>query len=133
MKCSLHQVYSDAYIKRYRPLIPLLTVLQKPRDAGRFITLAKACLTCSAYEELDRIKCPMFVIGGKQDQVVTGEASEELAEKAQCEIYMYEKLGHAAPDIKNRPSYHLEKERKETRRARKTGEKKATFQWGDEK
>ncbi|MDE7200726.1 MAG: alpha/beta hydrolase [Lachnospiraceae bacterium] len=90
------KMYSDAYIKRYRPFIPLLTILQKPKDAGRFIALAKACLTCSAYEELDKIRCPIFVIGGKQDKVVTGEASEEIAKRTNCEIYMYENLGHAA-------------------------------------
>ena len=90
------KMYSDAYIKRYRPFMPLLTILQKPKDAGRFIALAKACLTCNAYEELNKIRCPIFVIGGKQDKIVTGEASEEIAEKTNCEIYMYESLGHAA-------------------------------------
>ena len=90
------KMYSDVYIKRYRLFMPLLTILQKPKDAGRFVALAKACLTCNAYEELDKIKCPIFVIGGKQDKVVTGEASEEIAEKTNCKIYMYENLGHAA-------------------------------------
>lgn len=42
-------------------------------------------------------------------------------------------LSVLVPDLKNRPSYHLEKDRKEKHRARKTGEKKTTFQWGDEK
>ena len=108
------KMYSDAYIKRYRPFIPLLTILQKPKDTGRFITLAKACLTCNAYEELDRIKCPIFVIGGKQDQVVTGEASEEIAKKTQCEIFMYENLGHAAyeeaKDFNNKVYQFLQKQ-----------------------
>jgi len=36
------------------------------------------------------------VIGGKQDKVVSEMASEEMAEKLGCEIYMYEELGHAA-------------------------------------
>ena len=90
------KMYSAAYIKRYRLFMQLLTILQRPKDTGRFIALAKACLTCNAYEELDKIKCPIFVIGGKQDKVVTGEASEEIAEKVSCEIYMYENLGHAA-------------------------------------
>lgn len=77
--------------------MPLLAFLQKPKDVRRFIIiLAKACLTCNAYEELDRIKCPVFVIGGQQDQVVTGKASGEIAEKMRCKIYMYENLGHAA-------------------------------------
>ena len=90
------KMYSDAYIRKYKMMMPLLTAMQKPKDVKRFLTLAKACLTCNAYEELDKIKCPVFVIGGKCDKVVTGEASEEIAEKLGCEIYMYEKLGHAA-------------------------------------
>ena len=90
------KMYSDAYIKRYRLFMPLLTILQKPKNTGRFIALAKSCLTCNAYEELEKIRCPIFVIGGKQDKVVTGEASEEIAKKTNCRIYMYENLGHAA-------------------------------------
>ena len=89
------KMYSEAYVKKYRPFIPLLTILQKPKDVKRFITLAKSCLTCNTYEDLDKIKCPVLVIGGRQDKVVGGNASEELAEKIGCEIYMYDKLGHA--------------------------------------
>lgn len=76
--------------------MPLLTILQKPKEVQRFVILAKACLTCNTYKVLDRIKCPVFVLGGKQDQVVTGAASEEIAEKLGCRIYMYDRLGHAA-------------------------------------
>lgn len=90
------KMYSDAYIRRYRPFMPLLTALQKPRDVHRFIILAKACLTCRAYEELEKIRCPVFVIGGRQDRVVGSEASEEIARKLGCRIFMYEHLGHAA-------------------------------------
>ena len=90
------KMYSDAYIKRYQPFMPLLTILQKPKDIQRFIILAKACITCNAYDELDKIKCPVFVIGGRCDKVVTGQASEEIAEKLGCKIYMYDDLGHAA-------------------------------------
>lgn len=100
------KMYSDAYVKRYKPFMPLLTLVQKPKNVERFLILTKACLTCSAYEELDKIKCPIFVIGGRQDKVVTGEASEEIAERLGCEIYMYEELGHAAyeeaPDFNDR-------------------------------
>jgi pimeloyl-ACP methyl ester carboxylesterase len=90
------KMYSNAYMKRYRPLMPLLTILQKPRDTARFITLAEACLTCNAYEELERLVCPVLVIGARQDQVVTGEASEEIAERLHCRLHMYEELGHVA-------------------------------------
>lgn len=66
------------------------------QDVPRFITLAKVCFTCKAYDELDKIQCPVFVIGGMQDKVVGSKTSVELAEKLGCEIYMYEALGHAA-------------------------------------
>lgn len=90
------KMYSETYVKKYRPLMPLLTILQKPRDVDRFVTLAKSCLTCDTYERLGEIKCPTLVIGGRQDKVVTGEASEEMAKKIGCRLHMYEGLGHAA-------------------------------------
>lgn len=90
------KMYSEEYVKRYRLAMPLLTVVQKPKDVERFLILAKSCFTCSTYDELEKIKCPVFVIGGKQDKVVGGDASEEMAEKLHCKIYMYENLGHAA-------------------------------------
>ncbi len=90
------RMYSDAYVKRYKPFLPLLAILQKPKDTERFIKLARACLTCNAYGELDKIQCPVLVIGGKKDKVLTGGASEEIAQKLNCDIYMYERLGHAS-------------------------------------
>ena len=90
------KMYSEAYIKRYRPFMPLLTILQKPKDVERFVILAKACLTCNTFEDLAKIKCPVFVLGGRQDKVVTGTASAEIAERLGCKIHMYEGLGHAA-------------------------------------
>ena len=90
------KMYSEAYVRRYRPFMKLLTLLQTPKDVPRFLTLTKACLTCETYDDLDKIQCPVLVIGGRQDQVVSGEASVELAEKLGCQLYMYEDLGHAA-------------------------------------
>lgn len=90
------KMYSDAYVKRYKPFMPFLTAVQKPKDKERFIILAKASLTCNAYEELEQIKCPVLVLGGSRDKVTTGQASVEIAEKLGCEIYMYGDLGHAA-------------------------------------
>ena len=76
--------------------MPLLTAVQAPKDKRRFVTLARACLTCDTYDALERIGCPVFVVGGREDQVVTAQASVEIAEKLNCELYLYEHLGHAA-------------------------------------
>lgn len=100
------RMYSPAYLKRYQWMTPLLTRVGRPKDLSRFAALAEACLTCGAYPELSKIVCPVFVIGGRQDRVVTGEASEEIAAKLGCEIHMYGGLGHAAyeeaPDFNER-------------------------------
>lgn len=90
------KMYSPSYVKRYKPFIPLLTYIQTPKDINRFITLAQSCLTCHTYDELDRIKCPVLVIGAKEDKIVGGDASIEIADKLNCELYMYDSLGHGA-------------------------------------
>lgn len=102
----LPKLYSEKYVKKYGWLFPLLSKIGKPKDFNRFIALAGACLTCDCYSELHKITCPVFVIGGEQDQVVTGAASVEIAAELKCKIYMYDTLGHAAyeeaPDFNRR-------------------------------
>jgi Predicted hydrolases or acyltransferases (alpha/beta hydrolase superfamily) len=94
----LTKMYSDSYILKYKWLFPILSRVSKPKDSGRFISLAKAALSCDTYDRLNEIECPVFVIGGAKDKVVTGNASLEIANRLGCEIYMYENLGHSAYD-----------------------------------
>ena len=57
--------------------------------------MAKACITHNAYDELDKINAPTFIIGAEKDLIVTGDASRVLAEKIiGSELYMYEDYGH---------------------------------------
>lgn len=90
------KMYSGRYMRRYRAFMPLLTFLQKPKDVPRFTALAKACLSCEAFDMLEDIRCPVLVIGGGKDEIVSAEASREIAERLGCEMYMYDELGHAA-------------------------------------
>ena len=96
VKDMTERMYTDSYVRKYKLFMPLLTILQKPKDVPRFITLAKANLTCNSYDELEKIQCPVFVIGGLQDKVTSGEASIEIAEKLGCKCFMYDDLGHTA-------------------------------------
>ena len=89
-------MYSESYLKMYRPFLPLLTAIQKPTDVQRFVILANSCLTCNTYDILNEIKCPVFVIGAAQDKIVGGDASIEMAKKLGCKLHMYDGLGHAA-------------------------------------
>ena len=99
-------IYSDKLLEEYKDALPVLEKNGTAEDCANFIILAKACVEFNAYAELDRIKCPVLVIGSRKDKVLTGEASSEIAEKLGCEIYMYDGYGHAvydeAPDYKNR-------------------------------
>lgn len=90
------RMYSESYLKMYRPFLPLLTAIQKPTDVQRFVILANSCLTCNTYDILNEIKCPVFVIGAGQDKIVGGDASVEMAEKLGCKLFIYDNLGHAA-------------------------------------
>lgn len=93
----IEKIYSEKYQKRNRLFLPFMSMFGKPKDFNRFIIMAKACLTHNSYDELEKIKCPTLIIGGKCDKVVTGKASEEIAEKISgSDIYMYDNLGHSA-------------------------------------
>ena len=77
------------------------------QDLRRFSVQARAIQTFDAYGDLEGITCPVLVIGVKDDKVLTGEASEEIAAKLGCELYMYPNTyGHCvfdeAPDYKDR-------------------------------
>ncbi|MBQ7955589.1 MAG: alpha/beta hydrolase [Lachnospiraceae bacterium] len=87
--------YSQVYLKKMRPLYSVIGNIGKPKSFDRFLIMGEACLTHNAYEELHKIKCPTLIIGGKEDKILTGEASKEIAEKIEgSSLYMYEGLGH---------------------------------------
>ena len=92
----LKVVYSDTYVEKFGKYFPLISRFGKPKDMGQFAIKARACLTCNCYDRLEEITCPVFVIGAKNDLVLSGEAAEEIAEKLGCECYMYEDMGHSA-------------------------------------
>lgn len=88
--------YSENRIKKYRLLYPIICKVGKPKNFSRFIIQANACINHNAYNELDRIKCPTFVIGGDSDRVVGKDSSKEIAERIRAsKLLLYSGLGHA--------------------------------------
>ncbi len=99
--------YSEKRLKLARLEYRLLGSIGKPGSFRRFQIQAASCASHDAYDLLDHILCPTLVIGGKEDKIVTGQASAELAERIpDCKLYMYEGLGHGlyeeAPDFLKR-------------------------------
>lgn len=107
MDSNLCRIYTEAYYRKNRRWIPLVTKLTKPDSFERFLLQAQACLTHDAFERLSCIQAPTLVIGGEQDRVLGGEASREIAGRIpNAELYMYTDYGHGlyeeAKDFNNR-------------------------------
>lgn len=99
--------YSPKKLRMERWTYRLLGSVGKPKSFERFVIQARSCLTHDAYAELPRIACPTLVIGGREDRIVSGAASEEIAARIPgCQLYLYDGLGHGlyeeAPDFLER-------------------------------
>lgn len=89
--------YSEAYLKRYRSMYPVIGRIGKPKDYHRFMVNANAILHFDCFDDLKSINCPTLIIGGKADKIVGSAASYEIHEQIKgSELYMYEEFGHAA-------------------------------------
>lgn len=92
------KIYSKEYLKKYEKHMPALEDVGTSEDCDNFTALASACDGFSAYEELDKVKCPVLVVGSSCDEVVSVKGSEEIAERIGCEIYIYDGFSHAVYD-----------------------------------
>lgn len=100
------RIYSEEYYSRYQAIFASMEDSSTPEQIRRFGVLVKACLCFDIYNQLHQIQCPVFVVGSHADRVVTAAASEELANKLHCPLYLYEGFSHAvydeAPDYRER-------------------------------
>ena len=105
--------YSEARLKKLRRLYPFFGCIGKPEDYRRFLVNARAILSFDAADELDRIACPVLILGGEEDKTVGAQGSRELHELiCGSELHIYPGLGHAAyeeaPDFNERVLRFLE-------------------------
>ena len=89
--------YSESYLKKYRKMYPIIGFIGKPKDYSRFLINVDAIIRFDARKTDRTIKCPVLIIGGKEDKIVGPDASYELHDLISGSVlYMYEGLGHAA-------------------------------------
>lgn len=93
---SYDRMYTEAQMKKYKLLIPVMMKFTKFMSIERFIDHAKAIYTMDIGERLNKIKCPVLVIGAEHDRITTAEGARELAERLGCECFMFQNEGHAA-------------------------------------
>lgn len=104
---SVDKIYSPATLSAYREAIISSMSEISEEEFRRFVIIASAIRDFDTSSLLDKITCPVLVIGSRGDKVVTAAGSEELAELLKCPVYLYgENFGHAvydeAPDFKKR-------------------------------
>ena len=95
MDSNVRRIYSDAYYRRNKWMVPIAGKLIKPKSYDRFFVMAEACRTHNAWESIPNITAPALVIGGEQDHSLGGEASREIASRIPGAILkMYPQWGH---------------------------------------
>lgn len=95
MESNLRRIYSGAYYRRNKWMVPILGKLTKPKTYASFFVQADACLTHNAFGDLGSITVPTLVIGGGKDMTLGGEASREIAAAIPgARLQMYPQWGH---------------------------------------
>ena len=103
---SFRRIYTEKFREDNAGAFAALMHTGTPEQCERFAVLAEACRVFDCAAELDKIRCPVLVIGVWGDMVLSGKASVDLARRLGCEVHMYEGFGHSvcdeAPDFKQR-------------------------------
>ena len=108
-------VYPPAAFEQLRQLFIDAAKTVTDTDLKRFVIMSEGLKGFDVTENLDKISCPVLVLGDTDDHVLGGAASEEigayLKDRPDCELYMYSGYGHAAydtaPDYRERILFFL--------------------------
>lgn len=95
MDSNVRRIYSEAYYRKNRWLVPIMGKLTKPKSYDRLFIQANACLKHNAFENLQQIQAPTLVVGGEKDNVLGGDASREIVTQIPgAQLRMYQQWGH---------------------------------------
>ena len=92
-------LYPQAVFEQSKELLIEAAKTVTDEDLQRFIIMTEGMKGFDITNELRKIACPVLVIGSRSDRVLGGEASVQIMEKLNCEIFMYDDYGHAAYDL----------------------------------
>ena len=103
-------IYPRTVFEQSRDLLRAAAETVSDEDLERFRILAEGLRGFDVSADLKKIRCPVLVLGSKDDQVLGAAASDEIAEKVgnqtELVLYLYDGYGHAAydtaPDYKER-------------------------------
>lgn len=95
MDNNVRLIYSEAYYRKNKWMVPVMGRLTKPRSYDRFLIQAEACRNHDCFRQLQQIRCPTLVIGGEKDAVIGSAPARELAEGISgARFITYPEWGH---------------------------------------
>ena len=96
-------LYTKSVFEQSRNLLIEASKTVTNEELNRLIIMSEGLKGFDITKDLNKITCPVLVIGATNDRVLGGEASiqimEYLKNKPNCELFMYDDYGHAAYDI----------------------------------
>ena len=102
----LKKVYPAYLFDQFKDIFIATGKSVTEEEFSRFIIIAKGAVDFDAKSELDKIKCPVLVVGSEDDAVLGSAASYDIARRLGCRIHMYKDYGHdcydTAPDFRDR-------------------------------
>lgn len=102
----LKKVYPSYLFDQFKDIFIATGKSVTDEEFARFIIIAKGAVDFDATSELDKIKCPVLVVGSEDDAVLGSAASYNIARRLGCRIHMYKDYGHdcydTAPDFRDR-------------------------------
>ena len=93
-------LYPPGKAPKTSKLMSYLYSIRDNRNAKEFKTLTEACLSVDTYDRLGEIKCPVLVMGGREDKIISCQSSIKIAEALGTEAHLFDGLGHAAYETK---------------------------------
>ena len=92
-------VYPEETLEQVRDLFIQAAGTVTEEELYRFVTMAESIKGMDITDCLDKITCPVLVIGSNDDKVLGADASRYIASRIKgCELHMYDGYGHAAYD-----------------------------------
>ena len=102
----LKKVYPAYLFDQFKDIFIATGKSVTEEEFSRFIIIAKGAVDFDATSELDKIKCPVLVVGSEDDAVLGSAPSYDIARRLGCRIHMYKDYGHdcydTAPDFRDR-------------------------------
>lgn len=93
---SYEKMYTEAQMKMYRLIIPVMIRFVKCMSVERFADHARAIYTLNSIDRLEKIKCPALVLGAEKDRITTPDGAREIAKLLGCKCIIFKGEGHAA-------------------------------------